>query len=94
MWPEHFGQDGFLAGFDGGLDALEDGGAAGQRFKAAVVAAAAFRTVDIDHHVADFAGGAVEPAVKFAIEDQPAADAGAEENADACSCGLVLSSVS
>src|SRR5208282_4634741 len=48
---EHFGEDGFLAVFDAGLDLLEDGGAAGERLEAAFVAAAAFRAVDVEDHV-------------------------------------------
>ena len=50
--------------------------------KQPLIAAAAFGAIDVDDHVADFAGGVIEPGIKFAIDDQPAANAGANENAD------------
>lgn len=79
---EHVGEDGFLAIFDGFLEAAEDGGAGGEGFEATAVAAAAFGSADLEDHVTDFAGGAVEAGVEVAVEDEAAADAGAEEDAD------------
>src|ERR1039458_9757653 len=79
---EHFGQQGLLAVFDAGFDLLKDGGAAGQRLKTAFVAAAALGAVDVEHHVTDLPGGVVESAVKVAVDDEAAADAGADEDAD------------
>src|ERR1019366_1447788 len=79
---EHLVEEGLLAVFDAGLDLLKDGGAAGQRLETAFVAAAAFGAVDVQDHVADLAGGVVEAAVEFAVDDHAAPNAGADEDAD------------
>src|SRR6266540_3059915 len=76
------GEDGRLAVFHGSLDLAKDGGAAGEGFEAAAIAAAAFGSVDFDDHVADFAGGEVVPAIQIAVDDEPAANARADEDAD------------
>lgn len=80
--PEGIGEDGFLAVFHGGLDLAKDGGAAGEGFKAAAIAAAAFGAVDFDDHVANLAGSEVVADVEVAVDDDAAADAGADEDAD------------
>ena len=80
--PKHFGQNRFLAILHGLFDSPEDGGAAGQRFEAAFVAAAAFGSADFEHHVTDLARGAIETGIQLAFQNQPSADARAEKNAD------------
>ena len=60
----------------------EDGRAAGQGFKAALVAAVAFRAADLNDHVPDFPGGASEAGIQFAVQYDAPAYARAQENAD------------
>src|SRR5437588_1256302 len=80
--PEHISEDRFFAVLYPRFDALEDRRSAGQRFETAFVAATAFRSRNLDHHVADFAGGVIEAAIKLAIDDQAAADPCTHKNTD------------
>src|SRR5207302_3665627 len=79
---EHFGQERFLAFLDGFLDLAENGRATGQRFKATFVAATALRSAYFQHHVSNFTRRAIETRVQLAFQNEPAADACAEENTD------------
>ena len=66
-------------GFDGVLGDLE---VAGVFFECAEVAVVAGDAVEVDAHLTDFAGGVLAAAVHLAIEDEAAADAGAEGEGD------------
>ena len=61
-------------------DVALDGRAAGQCFQAAVAAAAAQRAARLQPHVTDFGRRAAVPQHQLAVEDDAAADAGADEN--------------
>ena len=62
----------------GAAPALGDGAAAGERFDAAVLAAAAQRAVRVDRDVADLARRAARTAPQLAVGDDAGRDAGAE----------------
>ena len=53
-----------------------------ERLEAAVIAAAAERSVGVDHHVAEFAGHVGRAMVEPAVDHDAAADTGAEREAD------------
>ena len=69
-----------------GLDRLDraqrDVGARGVRLETAVVAAFAAAAVGVDRGVADLAGHVGGAVVELAVEDEPAADPGADGDAD------------
>src|SRR5947199_7343481 len=69
---EHFRQNGFLAILNSRMNMLKNRRTAGQRLETAVVAATAFRSVNVDDHVANLASSAIEPRMKLAVQNQPA----------------------
>ncbi len=76
-------------GFDGVLGDLK---IAGVFFEGAEVAVVAGDAVEVDAHLADFTGGVLAATVHLAIEDEAAADAGAEGEGDdvaKAACGAV-----
>ena len=61
---------------------LEDRAAACQRLETAIVSAGAPGAINVDDHVPNFTSGTIQARMKLAIQDQPRADAGADENAN------------
>jgi len=60
-------------------DLILERGATGERLEAAPVAAAAHGAIHHQHHVADLAGEVLRPVADAAVDDNPTADAGADE---------------
>src|SRR5204863_333796 len=73
---------GLLAGRGRLGDAARDRGPAGEGLQAADLTAATGRPVRADLDVADLAGDVGRAAVDPVVEDQPAADAGPDEDAE------------
>src|SRR5687767_4105648 len=72
---QHFGEQTFLAVFNGGLNGSKNGLPAGEHLKTSLVAATAFGSIYIDYHVAHFACRVVRAVVEFTVHDHSAADA-------------------
>ena len=79
---QHIREDAFLAVLDRRLDGAEERETAGEDFKAALVAAPALGSVHVDDHVTQLPRRVVHAAVEFSIDDDAAADAGADEDAE------------